>query len=155
MKELILSVASAGLIFATYIVYSNKPNTVVSEKNDVNVTKIVKKLKMVKNNEINETNKTKVFKIQNKGDYDKGFKYFRHYFKNIKVTVFLKQLNLNYNNISIITNKENFKKLIENSNLKNKKEILKGVNIIFKKHKQYDLKEFLKGILEGKIPAGC
>ena len=91
-------------------------------------------------------------------DYNKGFKYYQKYIKKpTKITLikFINDLN--------ITSEKNIDSLFENNaellikKLKenNQAKVIKGVKKIIKKHKLNDLKDFIKGIYEGKIPSGC
>jgi len=92
-------------------------------------------------------------------DYIKGVKYYNRYIKNksgLKSTTLIKELNvtnplqLNYifdNNRTIL-----FKTLKDNNNSK----AIKGLERILKsKRKTKDVKDFLDGILDGKLPASC
>ena len=47
------------------------------------------------------------------------------------------------------------KLLIKKLEKNNQAKVIKGVKKIIKKHKLNDLKDFIKGIYKGKIPAGC
>lgn len=92
-----------------------------------------------------------------KGSYNKGFKYYNRYiFKHskIKSTKFLTILRVK-NETQLKVYFENPKKMIETFNKLGYKKISNGVIYLEKKHKLGDLYYFLKGVLNGKIPASC
>ncbi len=91
-------------------------------------------------------------------DYNKGFKYYnklvlrKSHLKSPKMLALLgvktpAQLD------KLLAN--NAKGLIEALKAKGQDKAAAGVSKIVKKHKLNDLKDFLNGILNGKIPAGC
>ncbi|WP_457561786.1 hypothetical protein [Caminibacter pacificus] len=96
--------------------------------------------------------------FETKGDYNIGYKYYTKYIlkpAKIKVTDFVK--------IIRAKNEEDLNKLFAN-NAEKLKEILKkekqfialeGIEKIIKRNKLNDLKEFLKGVIAGKVPANC
>jgi len=89
---------------------------------------------------------------------NKGFKYFNKY---IKKTAHLKSTELL--NVTGAKSQKDLYKLFENNatllikklNDANLTKASKGVQKIIKKGKLKDLEDFLKGIMQGKIPAGC
>jgi DNA-directed RNA polymerase beta subunit len=90
-------------------------------------------------------------------DYNKGFKYYNKYIKRkagLKSTQMLKALGVNTTDELKALFKDNAKPLIEKLQKINPK-AAKGVEKIVKKHKLKDLEDFLIGIMNGKIPAGC
>ena len=91
-------------------------------------------------------------------DYNKGFKYYNKYVKKkskLKSSQMLKVLD--------IKTPEQLEKLLDNNaagliaalKAKGQDKAAAGVEKIVKKHKLKDMKDFLIGILNGKIPAGC
>ena len=86
-------------------------------------------------------------------DYNKGFKYYNKYIKkttHVKSTEFLKKFNIETVDQldAIMSDDAKFKKLLEEIGVPAKK-----IKKVMKKKK--DIKDFLEGILQGKIPAGC
>jgi len=119
-----------------------------------------------KNIETNSSKLLKTEKIQKavlnpeyqKGDYNKGFKYYKKYLKKYigPTPKFLKSIeieNVDQLNEAFANNAEKFKKAI----LQNKKYVkaFSKIKKMEKKHQLKDLYQFFKGVLEGKIPAGC
>ena len=101
-------------------------------------------------------------------NYNKGYKYFKKYIENnhIKSSDFLKEFNITPKNIDKKFNKKIIVKIndlmteLEEENDKKDisklKKLKKGLIEIFKsKKKTNDVKDFLKGIIEGKVPAKC
>ena len=90
-------------------------------------------------------------------DYNKGFKYYNKYVKrkaHIKSTQFIKALGVKTVDELKALFADNGKPLVEKLKKINPK-AAKGVEKIIKKGKLKDLEDFLVGIMEGKIPAGC
>jgi hypothetical protein len=90
-------------------------------------------------------------------DYNKGYKYFNKYVKakaGIKGTDFIKMLEIKSPDDVDALFKDGGKPLVEKLEKLNKKKAAKYVKKILKKHAN-DLKDFLKGMAAGKIPAGC
>jgi len=86
-------------------------------------------------------------------DYNKGFKYYKRYITNtahVKATQFIKKLNVQTVDElnKILDDKAKFTKVLEEIGVPKKK-----IKKILKKKK--DIKDFLDGIMNGKIPAGC
>ena len=91
-------------------------------------------------------------------DYNKGFKYFSKYIKrkaHITAPNFIKILGVKTPDELKALFKDNAKPLIEILEKKGYKKAAKAVEKIAKKHKLKDLEDFLVGIMNGKIPAGC
>jgi len=91
-------------------------------------------------------------------DYNTGFKYYNKYIKrkaHLKSTEFIKKLDVNTTSNLDALFKNNGKGLVEKLKETNQTKAVKGVEKIIKKGKLKDLEDFLKGIMEGKIPAGC
>jgi len=90
-------------------------------------------------------------------DYNKGFKYYQKYVKRasgIKGTDFLKVIGVQTPDQLKLLLKDNAKPLIEKLKKSGHKKAAKAIEKIVKKHKLNDLKDFLVGMLNGKIPAG-
>jgi hypothetical protein len=90
-------------------------------------------------------------------DYNKGFKYYNKYVKkksHIKSTQFIKALGVNTIDELKALFKDNGKALVEKAKQIDSK-AAKGIEKIIKKGKLKDLEDFLVGIMQGKIPAGC
>jgi len=87
-------------------------------------------------------------------DYNKGYKY---YDKIIKRKTHIKAPELEVNSPDELEElfKDNGKGLIEKIKATGNEKAVKAVEKIIKKKKLNDLKDFLIGILNGKIPAGC
>jgi len=96
--------------------------------------------------------------LETKGDYNIGYKYYTKFIlkpAKIKVTDFIKIIGAK--------TPEDIDKLFENNAQKLKEVLakekqniaLEGINQIIKRKKLNDLKAFLKGAVEGKIPANC
>jgi len=91
-------------------------------------------------------------------DYNKGFKYYSKFIKrstHIKAPQFIKILGVQTPDELKALFANNGKGLIEKLNATGHKKAAKAVEKIIKKHKLKDLEDFLIGILNGKIPAGC
>jgi hypothetical protein len=91
-------------------------------------------------------------------DYNLGFKYYRKYVKrmsHLKATQFIKILGVQTVQDLKALFKDNGKPLIEKLKATGHEKAAKAVEKIIKKHKLKDLEDFLVGIMEGKIPAGC
>lgn len=96
--------------------------------------------------------------LHKKGDYNIGYKYYTKYiFKTskIKVTDFLKMLNIKTAEDLDRYFKNNAELLINSLNELDQKYAVEGLKKIIKKGKLDDLKAFLKGVLAGKVPASC
>jgi len=90
-------------------------------------------------------------------DYNKGFKYYNKYVKrkaHLKSTQLIKELGVQTVDELKALFADNGKPLVEKLKKINPK-AAKGVEKIIKKGKLKDLEDFLVGIMEGKIPAGC
>ena len=90
-------------------------------------------------------------------DYNKGFKYYNKYVKrkaHLKSTQLIKELGVQTVDELKALFANNGKPLVEKLKKINPK-AAKGVEKIIKKRKLKDLEDFLVGIMEGKIPAGC
>ena len=90
-------------------------------------------------------------------DYNTGYKYFSKYIKrktHIKSPELLKILKVQTADElkALFENKEELHKRIEATG---NKKLIKAFEKIEKKGKLKDLEDFLVGIMEGKIPAGC
>ncbi len=95
--------------------------------------------------------------IFHKGSYQTGYKYYAKYIaqpSHIKISQFVKKSGITNKNIDALF-KNNAKLLIENLQKNGLDIAVKGVEFIIKKGKLNDLKEFLKGVLAGKVPASC
>jgi len=91
-------------------------------------------------------------------DYNKGYKYYDKIIKrktHIKAPQFIKILGVQTPDELEELFANNGKGLIEKLNATGHKKAAKAVEKIIKKHKLNDLKDFLIGIMNGKIPAGC
>ena len=91
-------------------------------------------------------------------DYNKGFKYYTKYIKrkaHIKAPQFIKILGVNSVDELKALFKDNGKPLVEKLKATGHEKAAKEVEKIIKKHKLKDLEDFLVGIMNGKIPAGC
>ena len=93
-------------------------------------------------------------------DYNLGYKYYKKYIKldtGIRAPDFINLLNINSEDEIDDLFKNNGKLLFEKAKeMKDKYPSLEeGLKMIYKKHHLKDLKDFLKGIYEGKIPANC
>jgi len=91
-------------------------------------------------------------------DYNKGFKYYLRYVKrktHILAPQFIKILGVQTTDDLKALFKNNGKPLIEKLEKSGHKKAAKAVEKIIKKHKLKDLEDFLIGIMNGKIPAGC
>jgi len=91
-------------------------------------------------------------------DYNKGFKYYNKYVKKksgLKSTQLIKVLEVK--NIDELNKlfENNGKGLVEKLKATGKDKAAKAMEKIIKKGKLKDVHDFLKGIMEGKIPAGC
>ena len=91
-------------------------------------------------------------------DYNKGFKYYSKFIKrkaHIKAPQFIKILGVKTPDELKALFKDNAKPLIELLEKKGYKKAAEAVKKLAKKHKLKDLEDFLIGIMNGKIPAGC
>lgn len=91
-------------------------------------------------------------------DYNKGFKYYSKYIKrktHIKAPQFVKILGVQTVQDLKKLFADNGKPLIEKLKATGHEKAAKQVEKIIKKGKLKDLEDFLIGIMEGKIPAGC
>jgi len=91
-------------------------------------------------------------------DYNKGFKYYNKMVKKkskLKSSQMLKLLNITTPAQLKDLLKDNAKGLIAALKAKGQDKAAAGVAKIVKKGKVKDLQDFLVGILNGKIPAGC
>ena len=91
-------------------------------------------------------------------DYNKGYKYYDKYVKrksHIKAPQFIKILGVQTPDELKALFKDNAKPLIEKLKAAGKDKAAAAVEKIAKKHKLKDLEDFLVGIMNGKIPAGC
>jgi hypothetical protein len=90
-------------------------------------------------------------------DYNKGYKYYQKYVNrasHIKGTDFLKLIGAKTPDDINALFKNNAKPLISLLEKKGQKKAVKAIEKIVKKHKLNDLKDFLVGMVNGKIPAG-
>jgi len=91
-------------------------------------------------------------------DYNKGFKYYNKYVKKksgIKSTQLIKILGVkNVDELKALF-KDNGKGLIAKLKAASKNKAAKAMEKIIKKGKLKDVEDFLIGIMNGKIPAGC
>jgi hypothetical protein len=91
-------------------------------------------------------------------DYNKGFKYYNKMVKKkskLKSSQMLKLLNIKTPDQLKALLADNAKGLIAALKEKGQDKAAAGVAKIVKKGKLKDLQDFLVGILNGKIPAGC
>ena len=91
-------------------------------------------------------------------DYNKGFKYYNKMVKKkskLKSSQMLKLLDIKTSAQLEALLANNAKGLIDALKAKGQDKAAAGVEKIVKKHKLNDLKDFLIGIMNGKIPAGC
>jgi hypothetical protein len=91
-------------------------------------------------------------------DYNKGLKYYNKYVKkksHLKSPQLIKELNIQTTAQLDELLKNNAAGLISALKAKGENKAAAGVEKIVKKGKLKDLKDFLTGIMEGKIPAGC
>ena len=91
-------------------------------------------------------------------DYNKGFKYYNKYVKkssHIKSTQLIKMLGVNTPDELKALFKDNGKGLIEKLKASGNEKAVKGIEKIIKKKKLKDVEDFLIGIMNGKVPAGC
>jgi len=91
-------------------------------------------------------------------DYNKGFKYYNKMVKKkskLKSSQMLKVLDIKTSAQLEKLLDNNAKGLISALEAKGQDKAAAGVAKIVKKHKLNDLKDFLIGIMNGKIPAGC
>jgi len=122
-----------------------------------NKTEIVNKL----SNEVNLLLNSKGYK----GNYNKGFKYYKRYLKKYlgKSSDFLKKAQLNTKEkiaefLAPLMNKDikKFEQNLKKYGFKVDKKFKKKIKRIVKNKKKIeDIFAFLVGILNGKIPAGC
>jgi len=91
-------------------------------------------------------------------DYTKGFKYYNKYVKkksHIKSTQLIKILGVKTPDELKELFKNNGKPLVEKLKASGHKDAAKAMEKIIKKHKLKDVEDFLIGIMNGKVPAGC
>ncbi len=91
-------------------------------------------------------------------DYNKGFKYYSKFIKrktHIKAPQFVQILGVQTVDELKALFKDNGKPLIEKLKATGHEKAAKAVEKIAKKGKLKDLEDFLIGIMNGKIPAGC
>jgi hypothetical protein len=91
-------------------------------------------------------------------DYNKGFKYYDKFVKrkaHLKSTQMIKVLGVQTVDELKALFKDNGKPLVEKLKAAGQDKAAAGVEKIIKKGKLQDLEDFLVGIMEGKIPAGC
>jgi len=91
-------------------------------------------------------------------DYNKGFKYYNKYVKKkskVKSSQMLKLLGIETTDQLETLLKDNATGLISALKAKGEDKAAAGIEKIVKKKKLGDLKDFLIGIMNGKIPAGC
>jgi len=91
-------------------------------------------------------------------DYNKGYKYYTKFIKrkaHIKAPEFIKILGVKTPDELKALFADNGKGLIEKLKATGHEKAAKQVEKLVKKHKLKDLEDFLVGILNGKIPAGC
>lgn len=91
-------------------------------------------------------------------DYNKGYKYYQKNIKKksgIKGSEFVKIVGMKTPEDVKALLKDNAKPLIEKLEKLGKKRAAEGIKKIVKKKKLKDLEDFLIGIVNGKIPAGC
>ena len=91
-------------------------------------------------------------------DYNVGFRYYSKFIKSkahLKAPKMMKILNVQTIDELKGLFKDNGKGLIAKLNAAGEKKAAKGVEKIIKKHKLKDLEDFLIGIMQGNIPAGC
>jgi hypothetical protein len=91
-------------------------------------------------------------------DYNVGFKYYKKFVKrktHIKAGEFVKILGVQTVQDLKKLFTDNGKPLIEKLKATGHEKAAKAVEKIIKKGKLKDLEDFLIGIMEGKIPAGC
>jgi len=91
-------------------------------------------------------------------DYNAGFKYYSKFIKrkaHLKAPKFVKALGVKSADEVKALFKDNGKPLIEKLKAAGESKAAAGVEKIIKKGKLKDLEDFLVGIMEGKIPAGC
>jgi hypothetical protein len=91
-------------------------------------------------------------------DYNKGFKYFNKYVKKpsgVTSSAFIKKIGIEEADDLEPLFKDNAKGLIEAAKKAGLPKVAKGIEKVVKKHKLKDVKDFLIGIANGKVPAGC
>ncbi len=91
-------------------------------------------------------------------DYNKGYKYYSKYIKrkaHIKAPEFIKVLGVQTPDELKALFKDNGKPLIEKLKAAGKDKAAAAVEKLAKKGKLKDLEDFLVGVMNGKIPAGC
>ncbi|MRJ06785.1 MAG: hypothetical protein C6I01_04625 [Epsilonproteobacteria bacterium] len=91
-------------------------------------------------------------------DYNKGYKYYNKYVKkkaHLKSTQLIKVLGVKTPDELKALFADNGKGLIEKLKAAGQDKAAAGVEKIIKKGKLKDLEDFLIGIMNGKIPAGC
>jgi len=91
-------------------------------------------------------------------DYNKGFKYYNKFVKKkskLKSSQMIKTLDIKTPAELEKLLANDAKGLIEALKAKGQDKAAAGIEKIVKKHKLKDVKDFLIGIMNGKIPAGC
>jgi len=91
-------------------------------------------------------------------DYNKGFKYYNKYVKKksgVKSTELIKMLGVKSIDELNKLFENNGKGLVEKLKAAGNEKAAKAMEKVIKKGKLNDVHDFLKGIMEGKIPAGC
>ena len=92
--------------------------------------------------------------------YTKGFKYYKKYITrktDLKATQFIKDLNITSNEDVKMYFETNTSKIIQKLNDANETKAAKIFKnkILKSKKKTKDIEDFIKGVLNGKIPASC
>jgi len=91
-------------------------------------------------------------------DYNKGYKYYNKFVKKksgVKSTQMIKILGVKSVDELDALFKDNGKPLVEKLKAAGNDKAAKAMEKVIKKGKLNDVHDFLKGIMEGKIPAGC
>ena len=118
-----------------------------------------KRTKITSQKSYSVENKEKFIKISNiLGSYNKGFKFYGRYVyrkTHIRSTKLLKDLNIQLPSQLEVLFDNNAKPFIKKLKEKGYNKVAKGIERIIKKGHIQDLYKFLKGILNGKIPASC
>ena len=167
-----LSIILFGIIFWTGILNADTNIPIKTKTTEINTTiqknlkeagkRIGKKLQ-VKTLKKENSNLKKL--VNSKGDYNKGFKYYKKYLKKYlgRSTKFLKKAGIDTKEklaqflLPLYTNNiKSFINELKDKNFKIKKRLIKNLKKISrKKEKIVDIYQFLIGIMNGKIPAGC
>jgi len=96
--------------------------------------------------------------LETKGDYNIGYKYYIKFIlkpANIKVSDFVKIIGAKTTQDLDELFANNGEKLLEVLKEQKQNIAIDGVKQIIKRGKLNDLKAFLKGVIEGKVPANC